>query len=80
MKPYAQTLDRRHGWKGKKLSTKDDAYHPTRRGYLIPNPELHDKSAGGSSRPTAKRTIRNAKRAQKKSARQRLKQENTEYS
>ena len=76
MKAYAHT-SKRNGcdWKTKKLSTKHDVYHPVRSGHCAPDPDLHDPTAGAHSRPSAKRTVRNAKRAQKKRARQWLKRD-----
>jgi len=73
MKAYAHATRRDAcGWKTKKLSTKHDVF--SLRGYMRPaSLEERDPTEGNHSRPSAKRTIRNAERAQKKSARQSLK-------
>lgn len=68
MKPFARELATTNGKKAK-LSTQDH----TQRELGVRQSAFPDKSAVRSSRPTAKRVIRNARRAQNKSARQRLK-------
>lgn len=71
MRAYAKEFDRT----AQKLCTQETAYYESR---IVNGPDgkpIPDKSAAKNSRPEAKRTIRNAKRAQKKKTRQRLKQE-----
>lgn len=74
MKPYAREL--KAGYVGK-LSTSP---HP-QINYYTPKKkspsghEIHDPTAGLNSRPRYKQMIRNARRAQNKRARQRLKKE-----
>jgi hypothetical protein len=73
MKPFARELATTNGKKAK-LSTQN---HSQRVLWIGARPPYPDKTSVMTSRPTAKRTIRNAKRAQNKSARQRLKLNDT---
>ncbi len=71
MKPYVGE-PKKISDKRTKRSTQEHSQRKSMCWNFMPFP---DKTSRFSSRPTAKRVIRNANRAQKKSARQRLKKD-----